>query len=148
MLPKELSPRQFSEKANDTHMAFGGIHQAFINWYPSEFQYKGHTFKSIDQVYQWEKATRANDARVAKKLLYTTNPRVAKSLGRSIKGLSAVNWVKDKNNVMKELVRIKFSDNPELLTLYSALYTFVYTKSNTSPHSIQHAHNISYLLHQ
>ena len=34
------------------------------------------------------------------------------------------------------------------LTLYSALYTFVYTKSNTSPHSIQHANNISYLLHQ
>ena len=29
------------------------------------------------------------------------------------------------------------------LTLYSALYTFVYTKSNTSPHSIQHANNIS-----
>ena len=34
------------------------------------------------------------------------------------------------------------------LTLYSALYTFVYTKSNTSLHSIQHAHNISYLLYQ
>ena len=34
------------------------------------------------------------------------------------------------------------------LTLYSALYTFVYTKSNTSPHSIQHANNISYLLYQ
>ena len=115
MLPKELSPRQFSEKANGTHMAFGGIHQAFSNWYPSEFQYKVHTFKSIDQVYQCEKATRANDARVAKTLLYTTNPRVAKSLGRSIKELSVVNWVKDKNNVMKELVRIKFSDNPELL---------------------------------
>ena len=46
---------------------------------------KGHTFKSIEQAYQWEKATRANDVRVAKKLLYTTNPRVAKSPGRSIK---------------------------------------------------------------
>ena len=118
MLPKELSPRQFSEKTNGTHMAFGGIHsdhQPFSNWYPSEFQYKGHTFKSIEQAYQWEKATRANDVRVAKKLLYTTNPRVAKSLGRSIKGLTAVNWDEDKKNVMKELVRIKFSDNPELL---------------------------------
>ena len=118
MLPKELSPRQFSEKTNGTHMAFGGIHsdhQPFSDWYPSEFQYKGHTFKNIEQAYQWEKATRANDVRVAKKLLYTTNPRVAKSLGRSIKGLTAVNWDKDKRNVMKELVRIKFSDNPELL---------------------------------
>ena len=69
MLPKELSPRQFSEKTNGTHMAFGGIHsdhQPFSNWYPSEFQYKGHTFKSIEQAYQWEKATRANDVRVAK----------------------------------------------------------------------------------
>ena len=118
MLPKELSRRQFSEKVNGTYMAFGGInsdHQPFSNWYPSEFQCKGHTFKSIEQAYQWEKATRANDVRVAKKLLYTTNPRVAKSLGRGVKGLTAANWDKDKKDVMKELVRIKFSDNPELL---------------------------------
>ena len=86
-------------------MAFGGInsdHQPFSNWYPSEFQYKGHTFKSIEQAYQWEKATQANDVRVAKKVLYTTNPRVAKFC-RGVKGLTAANWDKDKKDVMKEL---------------------------------------------
>ena len=34
------------------------------------------------------------------------------------------------------------------LTLYSALYTFVYTTLNTSSHSIQHPQSISYLLYQ
>ena len=67
-----------------------------------------------EQAYQWEKATQANDVRVAKKLLYTTSPRVAKSLGRSVKGLAASKWDENKKNVMRELVKIKFSENPDL----------------------------------
>ena len=117
MLPKELNPRQFSEKSNNTHLVFGGIHsdyQPLSNWYLSELRYKGHTFHSVEQAYQWEKATQANDVRVAKKLLYTTSPRVAKSLGRSVKGLAASKWDENKKNVMRELVKIKFSENLDL----------------------------------
>ena len=87
-LPQELNPRQFSEKTDGTYLVFGGVHsdhQPFSNWYQSELCYKGHTFHSVEQAYQWEKATHAKDNRVAKKLLYTTNPRVAKNLGRAVK---------------------------------------------------------------
>ena len=68
----------------------------------------------MEQTYQWKKATQANDVRVAKKLLYTTSPRVAKSLGRSVKGLAAGKWDENKKNVMRELVKIKFSENLDL----------------------------------
>ena len=58
------------------------------------------------------------------------------------------NTISTKMNVNVTLVQFKANLKLYLLTLYSALYTFVYTKSNTSPHSIQHANNISYLLYQ
>ena len=98
MLPPELNPRQFGEKSNGTHLVFGGIHsdhQPFTNWYPSKLCYKEHRL-------------------VARKLLYTTNPRVAKNLGRSVKGLTATTWDAEKKNIMKELVSIKFTDNADL----------------------------------
>ena len=117
MLPPELNPRQFGEKSNGTHLVFGGIHsdhQPFTNWYPSKLCYKEHRFGSVEQAYQWAKATYAKDTRVARKLLYTTNPRVAKNLGRSVKGLTATTWDAEKKNIMKELVSIKFTDNADL----------------------------------
>ena len=46
--------------------------------------------------------------------MYTTNPRVAKNLGRSVKGLTATTWDAEKKNIMKELVSIKFTDNADL----------------------------------
>ena len=61
-----------------------------------------------------------------------------KSKSVSYRQLKGINTVQFKQDIQASAI----------LTLYSALYTFVYTKSNTSPHSIQHAHNISYLLYQ
>ena len=50
------------------------------NWYSCEVNYKGHTFNSVEQGYQWSKATFANDVAAARNLLYTTDPREAKDL--------------------------------------------------------------------
>ena len=71
---------------------------------------------SVEQAYQWAKATHAKDDKVAKKLLYTTNPRVAKNLGRAVKGLTATTWDMDKRDIMRELVKTKFCDDAELKT--------------------------------
>ena len=117
MLPPELNPRQCGEKSNGTHLVFGGIHsdhQPFSNWYPSKLCYKEHRFGSVEPSYQWAKARHAKDTRVARKLLYTANPRVAKNLCRSAKGLTATTWDAEKKNIIKELVSIKFTDNANL----------------------------------
>ena len=58
-LPGELNIRQFSEKVNNDFYVFGGIHSSanpFSNWYSCKIQHEGHTFKSVEQAYQFSKA--------------------------------------------------------------------------------------------
>ena len=86
----ELHPRQFSEKRNDTHLIFGGIHNVhhpLSNWYPCKFVFEDHTFESSEQAYQWAKAKSCKDDSAAEKFLFTTSPREAKDIGSTVTGL-------------------------------------------------------------
>ena len=119
-VPNDLQPRQFSEKKNDKHFIFGGIHsefQPFTNWYPCNVKFKGHHFESSEQAYQWAKADYCMDAATAEKLLYATTPREAKDLGAEVEGLMESDWDQMKNSVMEQILRIKFTDNVELKTI-------------------------------
>ena len=116
-LPQDLQPRQFSEKMNENYFVFGGMYSEFCpfsNWYPCDINYMGHTFKSLEQSYQYAKAVYANDAAMTTKLLYTSDPRAAKDLGSKVSGLEGSNWNIDKYDIMVELVKTKFTDNAEL----------------------------------
>ena len=112
-LPNELNPRQFSEKTVGGYMFFGGIHSSFhpfSNFYSSEVVYKGNKFGSVEQGYQWSKAIFAEDSVMAKKLLHTVNPRTAKDLGAAVNGLEKDTWDAAKKEIMRELLKIKFSN--------------------------------------
>lgn len=112
-LPADLSPRLFCEKSDDKYLIFGGIiseHSPFSNWYPCEINYKDHPFKNIEQAYQYAKAIHCDDAAIAGKLLFTTNPYLAKNLGSKVSGLQLTDWDQKKMEVMMELVKIKFED--------------------------------------
>ena len=116
-LPNDLQPRQFSEKKNDKHLMFRGVHsefQPFTNWYPCNVKFKGHHFESSEQAYQWAKADYCKDAAAAEKLLYATSPREAKDFGAEVEGLMESDWDQMKNSVMEQILRIKFTDNVEL----------------------------------
>ena len=116
-LPEELHPRRFSERRNKTHLLVGGIHSEFqplTNWYPCKVQFKGHTFDSSEQAYQWAKADFCKDDAAAAKLLYTTSPRDAKDIGSTVEGLADTDWDQKKNGIMEEILRYKFSNNGEL----------------------------------
>ena len=116
-LPADVHPRRFSEKRNHTHLLVGGIHSEFqplSNWYPCKVQFKGHTFNSSEQAYQWAKADFCQDNAAASKLLFTTSPRDAKDLGSEIKGLRDTDWDQKKNGIMEEILRNKFCDNKDL----------------------------------
>ena len=116
-VPRELHPRQFSEKKNDTHLMFGGIHSVYnplSNWYPCKVKFNDHEFDSSEQAYQWAKADYCQDGAAAEKLLYTTSPREAKDLGLTVAGLKGSDWDKKKNGVMEQILRIKFKDNMDL----------------------------------
>ena len=116
-LPAELHPRRFSERRNKTHLLVGGIHSEFqplTNWYPCKVQFKGHTFDSSEQAYQWAKADFCKDDAAAAKLLYTTSPRDTKDIGSTVEGLAGTDWDQKKNGIMEEILRYKFSNNDEL----------------------------------
>ena len=116
-LPADVHPRRFSEKRNHTHLLVGGIHSEFqplSNWYPCKVQFKGHTFNSSEQAYQWGKADFCQDDAAASKLLFTTSPSDAKDLGSEIKGLRDTDWDQKKNGIMEEILRNKFRDNKDL----------------------------------
>ena len=111
-LPVELSPRQFSERINDEFHIFGGIHSAstpFSNWFRCKIQYEGHTFKSVEQAYQYAKARYVDDSDSADKLMYTVDPAKAKKIGSKVIGLNGTNWETDKFAIMEDLVRMKFT---------------------------------------
>ena len=98
-------------------MIIGGIHSSYqplSNWYSCEANYKGHTFNSVEQGYQWFKATFANDVTAARNLLYTTDHREANNLDTNVQGLKYDDWNAKKDTIMKELVKIKFTDNLDL----------------------------------
>ena len=77
-------------------------------------QFKGHTFDSSEQAYQWAKADFCKDDAAAAKLLYTTSPRDAKDIGSTVEGLAGTYWDQKKNGIMEEILRYKFSNNDEL----------------------------------
>ena len=80
-VPREIHPRPFSEKKNDTHLIFGGIHSVYnplSNWYPCKVKFNDHEFDSSEQAYQWATTDYCQDGAAVEKLLYTTSPREAK----------------------------------------------------------------------
>ena len=84
------------------------------NMQTCKVQFKGHTFNSSEQAYQWAKADFYQDDAAASNLLFTTSPRDAKVLGSGIKGLRDTDWDQKKNGIMEEILRNKFRDNKDL----------------------------------
>ena len=117
-LPADLHPRLFNEKANDKCYVFGGVHSKFnpfSNWYPCRIQHGDHSFKSVEQAnYQHSKAVYVGDVTSATKLMYTTDHAAVKKIGSKVAGVNGSNWDTVKNNIMKDLITKKFTDNDDL----------------------------------
>ena len=115
----QLNPRLFSERINHDFHAFGGIHSLhnpFSNWYSCKIRHEGHTFKSVEQAYQYCKAKYVDDGDSAAKLLYTVDLGAAKKIGSAVARINGTNWDKDKYQIMKGLVYKKFTENNDLKT--------------------------------
>lgn len=116
-LPNDLLPRQFGERSDDNCVCFGGIHSnssPFSNWYSCKIPYMGYSFNSTEQAYQFAKAIYCDDESAALKIRFTTDPKSAKVLGSQVKGLAETDWERTKSEIMYELIKIKFTEIPEL----------------------------------
>ena len=84
---------EVSEKRTEDRIYFHGRFSMLSNFYPSPFVKSGVTFQTVEQYYQFMKATYHNKNDIATEILQSNDPSVAKSLGDKIK--EQEDWKKD-----------------------------------------------------
>lgn len=118
------------ERETDTHIYFWG--SPLSNWYYCEFEYCGHKFYNSEQAFMWEKATFFDDEEIAKTILNTASPRIAKKLGRQIKNFDAEKWSEVSRDIMTKVNKAKWNSSEEMKTTLKS--TFPKTLVEASPY--------------
>ena len=116
-LPQDLHPCQFSCKENEQWLIFGGIHSQYnflSNYYPSRLTHMDITFDSVEHAYQYQKAIRYNDIDSSKNILCCSTPSEAKRIGYHIKNFRSKDWDSVKEDLMQDLLKIKFAQRSQL----------------------------------
>lgn len=91
----------------------------FSNFYPSEFEYLGKKFYSVEHFFMYEKASLFGDTNIQSLLSkFTSNePKKFKELGRMVKGYNDKIWSEKRFDIMKKGLYLKFNQNIELKSL-------------------------------
>jgi ribA/ribD-fused uncharacterized protein len=85
---------------------FRGKYRFLSNFYPCQIEWKGLVYKSTEAAYQ---ASKSMDPEF-QKLLTLANPDESKRLGRTC--FMRRDWDRVKNEVMLQILRVKFSKEP------------------------------------
>ena len=118
-LTGDLDMKNFNERADANTIVIGGMYSNFhplSNYYTSPFIYQEQKYCSIEQAYQHVKALVCKDLGTAALILDTTDPAAAKRLSFQIKGFKQDVWNQKRCDVMLQLLRAKFTQNPRLQT--------------------------------
>lgn len=87
---------------------FQGEYRVLSNFYPCTVRFEELTFRSSEAAYQ---ANKSSSKRV-RQALTNMNAREARTYGRRI--AVRPDWEEDKLNVMYRILRVKFTQNPDL----------------------------------
>ena len=107
-----LHPSHFCEKSGDNVLVFGGLYSewhTFSNWSPCKIDYVGKSFTTLEHAYLHKKAITFNDTVTASAILAASDAASAKTLSYSIRDVDVVKWDGMKEEVMKDLLQIKFA---------------------------------------
>ena len=116
-LPHDLHPSNLSKKENNQWLIFGGIlsqYNCLSNFYKSKLIHDDTEFDTIEAAYQYTKATRFHDKACANNVILVQSSCEAKSLGSNVNGFKKSVWESEKEDVMLDLLRAKFSPNSPL----------------------------------
>ena len=116
-LPEDLHPSKFSLKKNADCIVFGGIPSLFnylSNFFRGSLTYRNIDFDDLESAYQYAKAVQFGDTNTGEKILCSKSPSSVKRLGSSVKNFKLKYWDKVKEDIMLELLRIKFAPGSEL----------------------------------
>jgi ribA/ribD-fused uncharacterized protein len=92
----------------------------FSQWYPCSFVVDGLTFNCAEQYMMHGKARLFDDNKVAAQILAAAHPREHKALGRKVSPFDAKVWERERERIVKDGNRAKFTQNAELLALLLA----------------------------
>lgn len=96
----------------DTHIYFWGDQSPLSNFYqPIKIAYDGNTFTSSEQFYMYYKALFFGDTHIAERILKTDKQYMAKQLGREVSGFNETMWNTVKEDIMFNVVLMKFTLN-------------------------------------
>lgn len=110
--------------------AFWKTADVFSNWHPSKFKLwlsYCHTksgsdeFSCAEQAMMYFKAILFEDNVTALEIMAASNPKDMKALGRKVKNYDEAEWAKNREWIMLEILRSKFSQNPHMM--YALLST-------------------------
>lgn len=102
---KELYGMKYN---NDFVFFFSGA-TPFSNFYKRAFSYKGYTLNYGEQAFMLEKALMFDPSKV-EAIVKATNPADVKHLGRAVKNFDDKIWKARRYEIMKNVLRAKFSD--------------------------------------
>lgn len=86
----------------------------FSNFYETEFELDGVKYKSAEHAYQGIKAKTFGDDEAFQKILKAKSAQSAKAAGKKVKDFKEETWKEKKDEVMKTILRAKFTQNLEL----------------------------------
>lgn len=89
----------------------------FSNFYKTFFEMGSFQFISSEQAFMHAKAVHFKDDEIAEKILSSTTPAGAKSLGHSVKGYDEIEWDSVRLQYMIDILMAKFSQNKKLKTI-------------------------------
>lgn len=110
-----------------THIYFWG--SIFSNFHPIDFIHQNNEFANSEQAFMWRKAVFFKDFDTALKILETTNPQEAKSLGRKVKYYDDIKWNQIREQIMYE-VNIDKYENKELQKLLLSTNNLIIVESS------------------
>jgi hypothetical protein len=86
----------------------------FSQWYPARFELGGKLFSCAEQYMMYGKAILFGDAEIAAEILEAVAPRQHKALGRKVRNFSDAIWKANRETIVTDGSRAKFTQNLEL----------------------------------
>ena len=116
-LDGDLDMRHFNERSDGNTVVMGGMYSNFhplSNYYQSQLTYQNRKYSSIEQAYQYIKAIMFDDLDAANQIMNADDAATSKRLNYQIKGFNQELWNRKRYDIMTNLVRAKFTQNPTL----------------------------------
>jgi ribA/ribD-fused uncharacterized protein len=111
-LPVNLKPENLATHSNNSAVWFWRRASVFSNHHESPFIENGKHYNCAEQYLMEKKADTFGDREAAAKIMATKNPVVQKQT--KVNGYSSVLWQQVATDIMKQALRLKFSQNQDL----------------------------------